>query len=105
MQNPDIFARFRRRMAETQAQPSVRLSPWRCRFLGDTHYIREGEVPNAFHRFMQRLFFGARWTRRYGPVERTELAALIEKARSHVMTPEEREAQRQSWVRAERELD
>jgi hypothetical protein len=30
-----------------------------------------------------------------------ELAALLEEARRHVMSPEESEAQRQSWVRGE----
>ena len=30
-----------------------------------------------------------------------ELNKLLEKARHHVMTPEEQEAQRQSWVRSE----
>jgi len=30
-----------------------------------------------------------------------ELAALLEMARRHVMTPEEEQAQRESWVRGE----
>lgn len=30
-----------------------------------------------------------------------ELQALLEKIRDHVMTPEEREAQRESWARGE----
>ena len=30
-----------------------------------------------------------------------ELDVLLEQARNHIMTPEEREAQRQSWVRGE----
>ena len=32
--------------------------------------------------------------------DRTKLDELIERARQHVKTPEEIEAQRQSWVRA-----
>lgn len=64
MQSIDLFARFRRRMAEKQVQAPARLSPWRCHFLGDTFYIREGEVPNAFHRFMHRLLLGAEWKKR-----------------------------------------
>lgn len=34
------------------------------------------------------------------PVSNPELEALLERARNYVMTPEEREAQRQSWARA-----
>ena len=34
-----------------------------------------------------------------------DLAALLEKARAHVMTPEEKRAQRRSWVRGEMMLE
>ena len=36
---------------------------------------------------------------------RPELDALIERARNHVMTKEERDAQRRSWVRGELMLE
>ena len=64
MQSPDIFARFKRQWQEKETQQPARLSPWRCHFLGDTFYIREGHVPNRFHRFMQWLLFGAEWKKR-----------------------------------------
>ena len=35
------------------------------------------------------------------PLGHPELDVLLEQARNHIMTPEEREAQRQSWVRGE----
>jgi dCMP deaminase len=39
------------------------------------------------------------------PVRSPELNELLETARRHVMTPEEVEAQRQSWVRGEQGID
>lgn len=41
-------------------------------------------------------------TRMFNPQPmRPDLAALIERARKHVMTPDERAAQRRSWVKGE----
>lgn len=39
------------------------------------------------------------------PPDRPQLDALLERARHHVMTPEEREAQRRSWVIGEMLLE
>lgn len=60
---PDIVTRFRQSFEETrEARP--RISRWRCRAFGQTWYPFEGEVPNAFRRFMQWLLFGAEWKKR-----------------------------------------
>lgn len=35
---------------------------WRCRLNNSTLWIvEEGQQPNTFHRFMQRLCLGAKW--------------------------------------------
>lgn len=35
---------------------------WRVEVMKDVYWMREeGEQPNAFHRFMQRIFFGFKW--------------------------------------------
>jgi hypothetical protein len=39
------------------------------------------------------------------PPARPELEALLERARNHVMTPEEKRAQRRSWVIGEMMLE
>jgi hypothetical protein len=43
-------------------------SDWDCYLLGGPKGIvlrpAEGHVPNAFHRFMQRVCFGFRWVKR-----------------------------------------
>jgi len=37
---------------------------WRCELTPEFYWYREeGEQPNAFHRLMQRLFFGFKWER------------------------------------------
>jgi len=59
----DAFARLEMR---TEQPPP--LSSWRCEVFGSgpggiVWRPREGLVPNAFHRFMQRLCFGCRWIR------------------------------------------
>ena len=43
--------------------------------------------------------------RMVAPAADPELAALLEKAKDHVMTDEEKQAQRESWVRGEMGLD
>lgn len=37
---------------------------WKCQLHSNTYwYVHEGKQPNAFHRFMQRLCFGVKWSR------------------------------------------
>ena len=37
---------------------------WKCELHPGTHWhCEEGKQPNAFHRFMQRLCFGVKWSR------------------------------------------
>lgn len=37
---------------------------WKCELHPNTHWhCEEGKQPNAFHRFMQRLCFGVKWTK------------------------------------------
>jgi hypothetical protein len=37
---------------------------WRCHLVpGVVYHLAEGRQPNAFHRLMQRLWFGVRWER------------------------------------------
>lgn len=37
---------------------------WKCELHPSTYWhVQEGKQPNAFHRFMQRLCFGVKWTR------------------------------------------
>lgn len=37
---------------------------WKCELHPNTYWqCEEGKQPNAFHRFMQRLCFGLKWTR------------------------------------------
>jgi hypothetical protein len=62
MQPPDIFTRFRARLAEPQ--PRAALSRWRCRAMGWTFYFDEDEAPNVVQRLLMRLLIGAQFTRR-----------------------------------------
>ena len=46
-----------------------KLSDWECHMTPGAAYgtilrVTEGNVPNAFHRFMQRVCFGFRWQKR-----------------------------------------
>ena len=37
---------------------------WKCELHPNTFWhVEEGKQPNAFHRFMQRLCFGVKWSR------------------------------------------
>ena len=37
---------------------------WRCELHPSTYWhVQEGKQPNAFHRFMQRLCFGIKWSK------------------------------------------
>lgn len=37
---------------------------WKCELHPNTYWhCEEGKQPNAFHRFMQRLCFGVKWSR------------------------------------------
>lgn len=37
---------------------------WKCELHPSTYFhVSEGKQPNAFHRFMQRLCFGVKWSR------------------------------------------
>lgn len=37
---------------------------WKCELHPGTYWhVQEGKQPNAFHRFMQRLCFGVKWSR------------------------------------------
>lgn len=37
---------------------------WKCELHPNTYWhVEEGKQPNAFHRFMQRLCFGVKWSR------------------------------------------
>ena len=37
---------------------------WKCKLIEGTYwYIEDGKQPNAFHRFMQRICFGIKWSR------------------------------------------
>ena len=37
---------------------------WKCELHPSTHWhVEEGKQPNAFHRFMQRICFGFKWSR------------------------------------------
>jgi hypothetical protein len=37
---------------------------WKCQLIEGVYWnAEEGKQPNAFHRFMQRLFFGIKWSK------------------------------------------
>jgi hypothetical protein len=37
---------------------------WKCQLMEGTYWrVEEGKQPNAFHRFMQRVCFGFKWSR------------------------------------------
>jgi hypothetical protein len=38
---------------------------WKCQIIEDhlVWHVEEGKQPNAFHRLMQRLFFGIKWSK------------------------------------------
>jgi hypothetical protein len=37
---------------------------WKCQLINGVYWnVEEGKQPNAFHRLMQRLFFGIKWSK------------------------------------------
>lgn len=38
-------------------------SDWRCKFMDFTYIPEKGKEPNRFHRFMQEILLGVKWSR------------------------------------------
>lgn len=39
-------------------------SDWQCKFMDFTYVPNKGKEPNRFHRFMQRVLLGVKWSKR-----------------------------------------